>query len=44
MSVIELGPHERLTPQQALEQAAREKWEKVIICGFHEGAEDLVVR
>lgn len=42
--LIDLGPHDRMTPEQALAYAAREKWDKVIICGFHEGGEDLVVR
>lgn len=42
--VIDLGPHSRMTPEQALAYAAREKWDKVIICGFHEGEVELVVR
>ena len=44
MTVVDLGPHERMTPEQVLAYAAREKWDKVIICGFHEDGEELVVR
>ena len=44
MGVAELGPHERMTPEQALAFAAREDWDKIIICGFHKDGEELVVR
>ena len=44
MSVVDLGPHERMTPEQALAQAARENWRDVIICGFHKDDETIVVR
>jgi hypothetical protein len=44
MSVIDLGPHERMSPEQALASASREKWEDLIICGFHEGSDDFTVR
>jgi hypothetical protein len=42
---IELGPHERMTPEQALAIASREEWTDVIICGFHkDSGEEIVVR
>lgn len=44
MSVVDLGPHERMTPEQALAIAAREDWESIIICGFHKDDGELVVR
>jgi hypothetical protein len=42
--VIHLGPHERMTPEQALAVAAGEPWEHVIICGFHRDDGGIVVR
>lgn len=42
--IIDLGPHERMTPEQALAAAAREPWENVIVCGFHKDGEEIVVR
>lgn len=42
--IIDLGPHERMTPGQALEVAAREDWEHVIICGFHVDDGRVVLR
>lgn len=44
MSVIELGPHERMTPDEALAAASREEWEDVIIVGFHKDDGSLAVR
>lgn len=44
MSVIDLGPHERMTPEQVLAYAAREEWEHVVICGFHKDGETISVR
>lgn len=44
MSVIELGAHDRMTPEQVLALCVREQWEKVIICGYHKDDNTLVVR
>lgn len=42
--VVELGPHTKMTPEQALAFSAREDWESVVIVGFHTGSGQLVVR
>lgn len=42
--IVELGPHDHMTVEQAFASAMREPWEKVIICGFHEDSGALVVR
>lgn len=44
MSVVELGAHGNMTPEQALASASREKWENVVIVGFQADNGDLVVR
>ncbi len=41
--VIDLGANENMTPEQALAVAARKPWEKVLIVGFTEDADGLVV-
>lgn len=43
-AIIELGPHENMSPEQALGVAAREKWEKVLIVGYHSENDCLMVR
>lgn len=42
--VVDLGPHERMTPEQTLAQVTREPWENVIVIGFHKDGESIVVR
>lgn len=42
--IVHLGPHDRMTPEEALASAAQEPWEKVIICGFHKDSGEIVVR
>ena len=42
--VVELGPHTKMTPEQALAYSAREDWESVVIVGFHKDNEQLMVR
>jgi hypothetical protein len=44
VSVVDLGPHQRMMPDEALAQAAREDWSHVVICGFHVDDEKIVVR
>lgn len=44
MSVVDLGPHERMTPAEALATASREEWDNVFICGFHADSGELVIR
>lgn len=44
MSIVELGPHDKMTPEQALAVAAREPWEHVLVVGFHQGEETLTLR
>lgn len=34
MAVVRLGPHERMTPTEALAEAAGRDWEDVVICGY----------
>ena len=41
--IYELAPHDRMTPQEALATAQRQKWDKVIVFGFREGDETLSV-
>ncbi len=42
--IVDLGPHERMTVDEALASAAREPWENVLIIGFHVDDGSLVVR
>lgn len=42
--LIDLGPHDRMSVDETFAAAAREPWEKVIICGFHKDGDDIVVR
>ena len=35
--IIRLGPHERMTTEQALAASADEAWDDVIVCGFQDG-------
>mgnify|MGYP001617988757 CR=1 FL=1 len=42
--VVHLGPHERMTPEQALAVASQEEWDDVIVCGFHKDDSSLVLR
>lgn len=41
--VIELGPHERMTPEEAIAEAAKNNWEDVVILGFERGNENLTI-
>ena len=43
-NIIELGPHDKMTPDEALAYARREPWERVIVVGFHDDHGGLVVR
>lgn len=42
--IVELGPHDNMTPEEALAVTAREPWERVVIMGFQKGNDDVVVR
>lgn len=42
--VVELNPHERMTPEEALAKCSREEWDKIVIVGFHHGNNELIVR
>ena len=42
-NIVELGPHSKMTPNEALAYSAREDWEDVIIVGYHNGG-DFAVR
>lgn len=44
MPIIEVGPHTRMTPEQALTFCSREQWSDVAIIGYHKGDRLLVVR
>ena len=33
--IIKLGPHERMTPEEALASAAQEQWQDIIVVGYH---------
>ena len=43
MSVIYLGAHSNMTPDEAFAVAQRRPWEKVMIIGFTEDSESIVV-
>lgn len=40
--VVYLGPHQRMTPEEALAAAMQQNWTEVIICGFVQGNNELV--
>ncbi|PWJ88378.1 hypothetical protein C8D77_111101 [Mesorhizobium loti] len=42
--VVELGPHNKMTPEEALAYSSRESWDQVIIVGFHKDDDDFVVQ
>lgn len=42
--IVELGPHTKMTPEQALAYCMRENWEDVIIVGYKTSGPDLVTR
>jgi hypothetical protein len=42
--VVELGPHDKMTPEEALAYSKRESWDNVIVVGFHKDDGSLVVR
>lgn len=42
--VVELGPHGKMTPEEALAFCSREKWDEIVIVGYHKGDDGLVVR
>ena len=41
--VVDLGAHSNMTPEEALTVAARRPWEKVMVIGFTEDSESIVV-
>ncbi len=41
--VVELNANDNKTPEQALAVAARRPWETVIIAGYTEESDDLVI-
>jgi hypothetical protein len=41
--IVNLGPHDRMTPQELFTVVQREPWEKVIVVGFHEGGDGSLV-
>lgn len=43
-NVVDLGPHERMTVEELFAAVSREPWETVLICGYHEGNDTLIVR
>jgi hypothetical protein len=43
-NVVELGPHSKMTPEQALAYCSREQWDDVIIIGYHKSAKSLSIR
>jgi len=43
MHVVELGPHDNMTPEQALAYSSRETWESVAIVGYLGSGEFEVV-
>lgn len=42
--VIELGPHGKMTSEEALAFCSREEWDEVIIVGYHKGDASLAMR
>lgn len=42
--VIHLGPHDNMTPEQALAVAAREPWDDVMIIGFFKDDGEVCIR
>ena len=40
-AVIELGAHPRMSNEQALEYAARQEWDSVMILGYRKGENDF---
>jgi len=44
MAIIELGPHDRMTPEEVLSQVGREAWDRVIVVGYHKDDDVFVVR
>ncbi len=43
-SVIEFGPHTKMTPQEALALCQREDWDSIIIAGYEGPEKDFIVR
>lgn len=43
-NVIDLGPHSNMTPEETLAVCAREKWSQIMVMGYHDGDDDLVIR
>ena len=42
--VVRLGPHNRMTPEEALAEVSAEEWDEVLIVGFHKGDDEISVR
>ena len=42
-NVIDLGAHTNMSPTEALEVAKRRPWEQVMVIGFTEDSDSLVV-
>lgn len=41
--LIELGPHSKMTPHEALAFCQREEWSHVLIIGFHATGEGSLI-
>lgn len=41
--VVEFGPHTNMTPDEAVAMAQRRPWQEIIIVGFTEDSDGLVV-
>jgi hypothetical protein len=41
--IVDLGAHTNMTPEEALAVAQRRPWQKVLIIGFTEDSDGLVV-
>ncbi len=42
-TVVRLGPHARMSPEEALAEASAQEWDDVIICGYYKGSNELAV-
>jgi hypothetical protein len=42
--VFQLAPHEKMTPEQTLAFCARECWKDILIIGFQNDADGVVIR
>lgn len=42
--IVNLGPHDRMTPAELFASVQREPWETAMVIGFHEDDGSIVVR